>query len=72
MCGEAAADPELAPLVAGLGVTSLSMAPRAVADVRLALAAHTLADCRHLAELALGADDAAHAQRVVRDDPPMR
>jgi hypothetical protein len=38
----------------------------------LALAAHTLADCRHLAELALGADDAARARALVRDDPPVR
>jgi phosphotransferase system enzyme I (PtsI) len=66
VCGEAAADPELAPVLVGLGVTSLSMAPRAVAEVRLALSARTLDDCRRLAELALGADDAVHARALVR------
>jgi phosphotransferase system enzyme I (PtsI) len=54
VCGEAAADPELAVVLAGLGVTSLSMAPSAIAEVRAALAEHTLADCRRLAAKALG------------------
>jgi phosphotransferase system enzyme I (PtsI) len=49
VCGEAAADPALAVVLAGLGVSSLSMAPRAIPAVREALAAHTLADCRRLA-----------------------
>ena len=53
VCGEAAADPQLALVLAGLGVTSLSMAPRAVPEVRAALAAHTLADCQELARAAL-------------------
>lgn len=57
VCGEAAADPRLAPVLVGLGVTSLSMAPRAVPAVREALAAHTLADCRRLATEALSAGD---------------
>jgi phosphotransferase system enzyme I (PtsI) len=53
VCGEAAADPRLALVLAGLGVTSLSMAPTAVPEVRAALAAHTLADCQELARVAL-------------------
>jgi phosphoenolpyruvate-protein phosphotransferase (PTS system enzyme I) len=53
VCGEAAASPALAPVLVGLGVTSLSMSASAVADVREALAAVTLADCRHLATQAL-------------------
>jgi len=53
VCGEAAADPRLALVLAGLGVTSLSMAPRAVPEVRAALAAHTVADCQELARVAL-------------------
>lgn len=57
VCGEAAADPRLAPVLVGLGVTSLSMVPRAVPEVREALAAHTLADCRRLATEALSAGD---------------
>ncbi|MEV0810771.1 phosphoenolpyruvate--protein phosphotransferase [Micromonospora sp. NPDC050200] len=57
VCGEAAADPRLALVLTGLGVTSLSMAPRAVSEVREALAAHTLAECRQLATEALAADE---------------
>jgi len=45
--------PTLAPVLVGLGVTSLSMSASAVADVRDALAAVTLADCRELARNAL-------------------
>jgi phosphotransferase system enzyme I (PtsI) len=37
----------------GLGVTSLSMSASAVADVRDALAAVTLAECREMATNAL-------------------
>ena len=53
VCGEAAASPALAPVLVGLGVTSLSMSASAVADVRDALAAVTLAECRELAANAL-------------------
>ena len=53
VCGEAAASPILAPVLVGLGVTSLSMAASAVADVRDALAAVTLAECREMAAEAL-------------------
>ncbi len=53
VCGEAAASPALAPVLVGLGITSLSMSASAVADVRDALAAVTLAKCRELAESAL-------------------
>jgi phosphotransferase system enzyme I (PtsI) len=68
VCGEAAADPELAPVLVGLGVTSLSMAPRAVAEVRFALSGCTLEECRRLAALALGAADAAVARSLVRGE----
>ncbi|PWU51354.1 phosphoenolpyruvate--protein phosphotransferase, partial [Micromonospora globispora] len=68
VCGEAAADPLLAVVLAGLGVTSLSMSPRALAPVRAALAAHTLADCARLAKLALAAEDAEHARATVRSE----
>jgi phosphoenolpyruvate-protein phosphotransferase (PTS system enzyme I) len=53
ICGEAGASPTLAPILVGLGVTSLSMSASAVADVRDALAAVTLAQCREMASDAL-------------------
>ncbi len=66
VCGEAASDPLLAVVLVGLGVTSLSMAPVALGDVRAALAQHTLDQCRHLAAYALDAADAQEARRLVR------
>ncbi|SFW83493.1 putative PEP-binding protein [Amycolatopsis australiensis] len=46
VCGEAAADPSLAPKLAGLGVTSLSMNAAALAGVGAALREVDLAGCR--------------------------
>ncbi|RPF29648.1 phosphoenolpyruvate--protein phosphotransferase [Streptomyces sp. Ag109_G2-6] len=66
VCGEAAADPALALVLVGLGITSLSAAPASLPEVRAALATHTLTECRELAELALLADDADDARRKVR------
>jgi phosphotransferase system enzyme I (PtsI) len=65
ICGEAAADPLLAPVLAGLGITKLSMSPRALPAVRAALAEHDLADCERLAALVLDAGDAAEARAAV-------
>jgi phosphoenolpyruvate-protein phosphotransferase (PTS system enzyme I) len=67
ICGEAAADPLLAVVLVGLGATSLSMAPAALADVRHALSERTLDEARNLAELALAADDAAGARLAVAE-----
>ncbi|WP_309129042.1 phosphoenolpyruvate--protein phosphotransferase [Microbacterium sp.] len=67
ICGESAADPLLAVVLVGLGATSLSMAPSALADVRRSLAAHTLDDARRIADAALTADDAAGARDAARD-----
>jgi phosphoenolpyruvate-protein phosphotransferase (PTS system enzyme I) len=67
VCGEAAADPELAVVLVGLGITSLSMAPRAIPAVREALAAHSLEECRRLAAAALAAPDPVEARIRVRD-----
>lgn len=65
ICGEAAADPVLAVVLVGLGATSLSMAPSALADVRASLLQHTREDARRLADVALAADDAASARAAV-------
>ena len=66
VCGEAAGDPLLALVLAGLGVTSLSMAPACLPPVRRALTAHTLDQCREMAKVAREADDAASARAGVR------
>ncbi|MFH0518556.1 phosphoenolpyruvate--protein phosphotransferase [Streptomyces sp. M41] len=67
VCGEAAADPLLAPVLAGLGVSSLSMTAAAVAAVRDALAQLTLQQCRSLAGAALDAPTPAVARATTRD-----
>jgi len=67
ICGEAAADPLLAVVLVGLGATSLSMAPTALADVRASLLEYSLADARGIAEAALAADDAASARTAARE-----
>src|ERR671913_200745 len=66
VCGEAASDPLLALVFVGLGITSLSMAPVSIPAVRAAVAAHTLAECRGLATLALDAEDGRDARNAVR------
>lgn len=65
VCGEAASDPVLAPVLVGLGVSSLSMAPNAVAEVRSSLARLTLAECERLAQLALASCDGRQARAAV-------
>jgi phosphotransferase system enzyme I (PtsI) len=67
ICGEAAADPLLAVVLVGLGATTLSMAPSALADVRATLLEYTLDDARRIAEAALAANDAASARSAARD-----
>ncbi|MEX0152407.1 phosphoenolpyruvate--protein phosphotransferase [Microbacterium sp. LMI1-1-1.1] len=66
ICGEAAADPLLAVVLVGLGATTLSMAPTALADVRATLLSHSLDDARRIAEAALAADDAASAREAAQ------
>jgi multiphosphoryl transfer protein len=64
VCGELAGDPAAAVLLAGLGVTELSMAPTLVAEVKAALRSVDLADARAAAQAALDAEDADEARRL--------
>ena len=64
VCGEAAANPFLAAVLVGLGVTSLSMAPRAIGAVAAQLASATLKDCQRAAEAARLAPTAAAARHA--------
>ncbi|MFF0244005.1 phosphoenolpyruvate--protein phosphotransferase [Streptosporangium sandarakinum] len=70
VCGEAAADPLLASVLVGLGVTSLSMSAPSVAPVRDALALRSLERCRNDARTALEADDPARARQAVAANGP--
>ena len=62
VCGESASDPLMALALTGMGITSLSMAPKAVPAVRYALAHHTFAECQAIAKAALEADTAAEGR----------
>ena len=65
VCGEAAADPLLALVLTGLGVTSLSMAPTRVPAVRAALRAHDLQTCTAMAAAARAARAPQDARAAV-------
>ncbi|WP_372967802.1 phosphoenolpyruvate--protein phosphotransferase [Microbacterium sp.] len=62
VCGEAAADTALAPVLVGLGVTSLSMTPRALGRVAAALAEVTAEHCLAAADAVLKAATAGEAR----------
>jgi phosphoenolpyruvate-protein phosphotransferase/dihydroxyacetone kinase phosphotransfer subunit len=66
VCGEAAADPLLALVVTGLGISSLSMAPRALAGVGHSLAAVTFEQCRRAARAACESDSPTSAREAAR------
>ena len=62
-----AADPALATVLIGMGITSLSMASAAVRPVGAKLSAASLETCRKAAEAALAASDPLTARAAVRD-----
>lgn len=67
VCGEAAADPLLACVLVGLGVSSLSSAAPAVAAVGAMLSSVTLDACRRAAAAVLGSADPADARELARE-----
>lgn len=66
LCGEAAADPDFAAVLVGLGATSLSMVARAIPTVGDRLAAVTLDQCRDAAAAACAAPDPLAARAAAR------
>ncbi|PXW26961.1 UNVERIFIED_CONTAM: phosphoenolpyruvate--protein phosphotransferase [Williamsia faeni] len=66
VCGEAAADPLLACVLVGLGVTSLSAAASAVAGVGAKLGSVTLDECRRAAAAVSQTSDPASAREAAR------
>jgi len=67
VCGEAAADPMLACALVGMGITSLSMAAKAVRPVGAQLGAAAMVTCEEAAEIALAASDPLAARAAVRE-----
>ncbi|MEO7006077.1 MAG: putative PEP-binding protein, partial [Terrimesophilobacter sp.] len=68
VCGEAAADPRLAVVLVGLGATTLSMAPNALAAVRGELEKFTLPQAHAAAERAVAAHSAVQARNSAFDE----
>ncbi len=66
ICGEAASIPLLAVVLAGLGISSLSMTARSLPDVATALAAVSLDQARFVARLALDAESPMAGRAAVR------
>jgi len=62
VCGEAAADPAMLPLLVGLGVDELSVAPSSVGAVRSWLSPLRVAACRDLARDVLAATTVAQVR----------
>ena len=71
VCGEAAADPALAVVLVGLGVTTLSMTARSLAAVAAVLKTVTLEQAQELAQLALTMRTAEDARNAVRGKLPV-
>ncbi|MEQ3552951.1 phosphoenolpyruvate--protein phosphotransferase [Pseudonocardia nematodicida] len=65
VCGEMAADEAAVPLLLGLGVRELSVAPAAVAGVKKAVRGVDVATARDLAARALAAPDAAAVRALL-------
>lgn len=66
VCGEAAADPLLACVLVGMGVTSLSVTPSALKAVGAQLSQVTMEECQHAARSVLGAWDQGDARYRAR------
>jgi phosphotransferase system enzyme I (PtsI) len=66
VCGEAAADPYLAIVLVGLGVSTLSMSARSIPAVSQYLASLSLEDCRRAAQAARNSDNAQAARVAVK------
>ena len=65
VCGELAADPHAVPVLVGLGVRRLSVAPRSVPAVKARVRMLDLGRCTALAAAALDLDDAASVRALV-------
>ena len=67
VCGEAAADPLLVPLLVGLGVDELSVTPASIGAVRTRIAELDGERCRELARRAIAAATAEEVRSIARE-----
>ena len=68
VCGELAGDARVAPLLLGLGVSELSMAPPSIPSVKQAVRSVSLAAARTLAKDALNCDSAAEVRALLAEE----
>jgi len=65
LCGNAAADPRVVPLLLGLGVDALSVAPAAIPAVKAIVRTLSHARCREVASAALELETSEAVQALV-------
>jgi multiphosphoryl transfer protein len=65
VCGEVASEPSAVPLLLGLGVNELSVAPIAMPVVKQAVRAADMGACRALAHAALDMDSTAEVRSLI-------
>jgi phosphoenolpyruvate-protein kinase (PTS system EI component) len=71
VCGSLASDPVAVPVLLGLGIQELSAVPGAIPLLKSLIRACRLAECRRLAEQALGLSSAAEVRALVRERWPV-
>jgi len=67
LCGEMAGDPQMALLLAGLGLSGLSMAPEFLPMVRDTLNAALYSECRALADAAMKMKSGAEVRQLLQE-----
>lgn len=72
VCGEAASDPRVVPLLLGLGVSELSVAPVAIPAVKDLVRRLDARPARTLVETALGLSSAGEVRRLVSEHLALR
>lgn len=65
MCGEAAGDPLMAPILIGLGLDEFSMAPSSVLKIRRLIRSLSAADCKTFAEELIDLEDVLEIEKRV-------
>ncbi|MCM5554292.1 phosphoenolpyruvate--protein phosphotransferase [Pleomorphomonas sp. NRK KF1] len=70
VCGGAASDPVSAPILVGLGVRELSVAPAAIPEIKATLSALTLSRCEAVAAAALRATGADEVRAMAAMNSP--
>jgi phosphoenolpyruvate-protein phosphotransferase len=67
LCGEMAGDPLGTPLLLGLGLDEFSMAPKSIPGVKQLVRRLSEADCKIIAEHALGLSTAASVEKYLKE-----